>query len=379
MNSSPWKILLIDDLPMYANLLDGLLAPIGAKIDCVGSLAEGIKQANQVEYDVILLDLGLPDSQGLDTYQTLSNQYDRIPIVIFSNADDEQIAIRAVQQGAQDYLLKGVHLVQGDTSRKLIIHSISYAIERHRIRNEIILERDSLEEKIQERTKDLQRANARLRLLTKSLVSAQENERRRISLELHDEAGQILTALQLNLKILQKEITGLSTEQAAQLEEATQLTDVIITKLRTLARNLRAPALDAVGLHQAMKDYCMQIDMKSGIQVKYYGDDINHLPEYIQISLYRMLQEAFTNILKHAHATKVEVNLIHDIEMVSLKISDNGVGFTLQNPTMANQVEGIGLLGLHDRIEALGGKLSIDSNPGKGTEISATIPILEAG
>jgi signal transduction histidine kinase len=367
MKSKSWDVLLVEDLPIYISVMRSILANSGIHLDTAKTLKEGVDKVQNDRYDAVLLDLGLPDSRGLDTFNTFKSSCISVPIIIFSGTGDEEIALQAMQNGAQDYLLKGAYLTNEDGGSLLITRSIAYAIERHHIQQELLQERKKLELRVIERTQDLQK-------LASWLVSAQEDERRRISLELHDEAGQTLTALSLKLKLLQKELEEVSETHAEQLQEASQLTDSINSRLRSLAHNLRPPAIDAVGLNQALFDLCNRIARQTGIEILYSGTDILDQPNHVQISLYRTVQEALTNTVKHAKASKIKVSLNSDAEHLTLQVEDDGCGFSVpQNPTMKT-MGGIGLLGIHDRIEAVGGRLSIQSNPGLGTTISVLIP-----
>jgi signal transduction histidine kinase len=139
-----------------------------------------------------------------------------------------------------------------------------------------------------------------------------------------------------------------------------------------------------VGLSQALLDYCQRIARQTGLKINYRGSDASSLPEYIQTSLYRVAQEALTNVVKHAAAAQVEVGLMVDAEQVCLTIQDDGRGFppaqssAVDGGSPENPLPGIGLLGIRDRIEAIGGTLRIDSQPGTGATLTASVPLEEA-
>ena len=217
-------------------------------------------------------------------------------------------------------------------------------------------------------------ASDRLRYLTAQLVSVQEDERRRISLELHDEAGQAMTALQLNLGLIHSFLPNEPAKAARQIREAIDLTEMTMEKIRLLAHNLRPPALDAVGLSQAMEDLCRKISRQARLKIDFSGSDVANLPDYIKISLYRVLQEALTNVMKHAQASVVIINLQDESNKIILTISDNGKGFSKNNLSDELTRKGIGLLGMQERIEALGGKLEVSTQPAKGTTLLIEIP-----
>jgi signal transduction histidine kinase len=375
MVSTNWRVLLVEDSPVYRRIVARVLAPVVANLVIAGSLTEGIATLGVETFDAVLLDLGLPDSWGLQTFVRLQEHCRNTPVVVFSATDDEDVATQAVQLGAQDYLLKDPQFVQGGSGYSLLARALRYAIERYRIQVELIAERNSLEAKVRERTDELQRANIHLRELTASLVSTEENERKRIALELHDEAGQFLTVLQLSLNVMQKEMEETNDPHLGKIREASQLGDVIIGKLRNLAHNLRPPSLDTVGMHQALSDMSSWFGRQSGIAVQYRGNETFGLPGYIQMTLYRMAQESFANILKYAQATQVGVVLQCDEETVALTVSDDGVGFDYAQVMKRGGQHGLGLMGIGDRVEAIGGSFTVETEPGKGTKLSAVIPL----
>jgi PAS domain S-box-containing protein len=214
----------------------------------------------------------------------------------------------------------------------------------------------------------------RLRRLTLQVVSAQEEERHRLSRELHDEAGQALTALKISLDLIQSDLPAEAGSLRQRLGEAVALTETTMDQIRLLAYGLRPPALDAVGLNYTLEGLCRDFAMRTQLSIDYAGAELPALSEAANICLYRFLQEALTNVAKHAYANQVWVALRYDAEMVSLAVEDDGQGFDKQAGTSA----GIGLLGMQERIELLGGRLEIESWPGQGTRLTAHIPLQKA-
>jgi PAS domain S-box-containing protein len=223
----------------------------------------------------------------------------------------------------------------------------------------------------------LRNANERLLNLTSHLVSAQEDERRRISLELHDEAGQALIALKVNLAMVQSDLPNELVQAKLQIGEAISVTQQTMDDLHALAQNLRPPAIDAVGLSQALYDYCQRVERQTGIQVSYQDGTLANLASHTQISIFRVVQEALTNIVKHSGATCVEVDLKKDAREIRISVCDNGRGFTHQHMIDRDISRGLGLIGIQERIEALGGSLEVISQAGRGTRLMANIPLQE--
>jgi len=267
--------------------------------------------------------------------------------------------------------------------------------ERKRAEVDLRKHREHLEDLVEARTAELTKANEalqweiaerkrvfeqvqtgreRLAWLTQQVVSAQEEERQRLSRELHDEAGQALTALKISLELIQSDLPEETGSLRQRLGEAVALTETTMEQIRLLARDLRPPALDTVGLNYTLEGLCRDFAERTQLSVDYVGAELPVLPEAVNICLYRFLQEALTNVAKHAHASQVRIALSCDAETVSLSVEDDGQGFDVQ----ARMSRGIGLLGMRERIELLGGQLEVNSWPGQDTRLTARIPLQKA-
>ena len=211
-----------------------------------------------------------------------------------------------------------------------------------------------------------------LRELAKRLVKVQEEERKHLSRELHDDAGQELTALKIMLNLISQELFEGNHQIYSRVAESIDLTDTIMEKVRALAQNLRPPALDTVGLVPALEELCNNFSRRVNIPLEFQGVQASHMPESFQICLYRILQESLTNIAKHAKARQVNVQLINDGNVLYLSVEDDGIGF-FQNSSDMNP-RGMGLLDMQERMEALGGSLQIQTGKGEGTRVIAAIP-----
>jgi signal transduction histidine kinase len=218
-----------------------------------------------------------------------------------------------------------------------------------------------------------------LRRLAQQIVSTQEEERHRLSRALHDEAGQALTALKISLELIQADLPAEFGSLRQRVGDAAALTDATMEKIRSLAQDLRPPGLDAVDLDPTLEGFCRDFAKRTQLPVDYLGLELPMLPEAVNICLYRFLQEALTNVAKHACASQVCVALHCDAETVSLSVEDDGRGFDNQaRLSISGWPMGIGLLGMQERLESLGGQLEIESRPGQGTRLVAHIPLREA-
>jgi PAS domain S-box-containing protein len=247
--------------------------------------------------------------------------------------------------------------------------------DRKRMEAALRASRDDLERTVAERTAELQSANARLRSLTQDIVSTQEEERRRVSRELHDEAGQALTALKLSLQMMQDELPSGWATYRQHLGDAVVLTDRTLEHIRMLAQDLRPPALESAGLDPTLEGLCCEFAHRTQIQINYSGTELPNLGP-ATICLYRFLQEALTNAARHGHATEIQVRLGTDAELVCLSVEDNGQGFDIPK-VLSDQrnPKSMGLIGMQERITMVGGRLEIYSNPGCGTRLIAHVPL----
>ncbi|HYL80193.1 MAG TPA: CHASE domain-containing protein [Candidatus Acidoferrum sp.] len=251
---------------------------------------------------------------------------------------------------------------------------------------------DEVERLVASRTQELQQAHHRLlaevgertraetvaRRLTQQALSVQEEERQRLSRELHDEAGQSLTGLVLNLQLLDAEVPKDQASLRRRLREAGALARGTAERIRLLARGLRPPALDTLGLNASLRGLCHEVARRTGLAIEYTGSDVSPLPDAVSICLYRVLQEALTNVAKHACAGQVRVVLQDDAETVILSVEDDGLGFDTRGVIPPRNSSGIGLLGMQERLDLLDGRLEIVSQPGRGTRVTAHVPVAEA-
>jgi len=226
-----------------------------------------------------------------------------------------------------------------------------------------------LEKAVKQRTARLEISQDQSRKLARQIVTTQEDERRRVSRELHDEAGQALISLKYDLDTSFNKL-GLDSDSARnQLASMMALIDNTNAQIRELSHSLRPPTLDVAGINLSLEDYCMETTERTGIKIEYQGMDLPGLEDEIGISLYRILQEALANIMKHSRASEVLVKLNYQPPMVCLSISDNGRGMDIS----ANG-NGTGLLGIKERTDILGGIFSLKSQSGSGTHLQISIP-----
>jgi signal transduction histidine kinase len=251
---------------------------------------------------------------------------------------------------------------------------------------------NDLEQRVEERTRELSRVNenlqteiikhkesetARLELLRR-LVTAQEEERRRISRELHDQTGQQLSALLLGLKTLNNSPSNGGNGSASlhnSLFQLQKLTERLVEEAHHLAWELRPAALDDLGLETAISNYVEKWSERNSIPLDFHSSlGKLRLPPPVETAVFRIVQEALTNVFKHAQATRVSVMLEYRYDELLVIVEDNGCGFQLDVPLSVKEPGGLGLVGIRERVALVGGKLNIESEPGSGATLAIRIP-----
>ncbi|MBI3884998.1 MAG: sensor histidine kinase [Opitutae bacterium] len=271
-------------------------------------------------------------------------------------------AVAAFKLGAHDFL------VQRDGGLTELVFSLNNALKRAtaertglRLARELAELNQSLEAQVKARTSELA-------ALSQRLIRIQEDERRHIALELHDQIGQMLTGLRFQIESAQH-----LPEPAAKLAEALHHTDETIRYVRNLTQQLRPRILDDLGLQPALEWHLRQYHHQTGITVACHLElPEARLPGELETTIFRMVQEALTNIARHARCHEASLVIDATGDHLYVEISDRGLGFELA--TLRDIRDSLGLAGLQERVSLAGGKLEIHSQPGQGTRLSAEFP-----
>jgi len=211
--------------------------------------------------------------------------------------------------------------------------------------------------------------------LSRRVLAAQEAERTRIARELHDDIGQSLAVLKIQMLRAGKFVSGSSTTRHADLFELAGTLDAIIQKVSRLARGLHSSVLDFLGLADAVQSHCLEYSQQLLIPVNCQcGQVPKKLDGMLALPFLRVAQEALHNSAKHSSAKNIVVRLNGSDDHLSLEIRDDGVGFDIKT---ANLAAGLGLISMRERIHLIGGKIEISSSPGNGTRIIARAPITQ--
>jgi signal transduction histidine kinase len=217
-----------------------------------------------------------------------------------------------------------------------------------------------------------------LKRLSARLINIQEEERKHISIELHDEIGQVLTALTYNLAAIRRDMPpSRSPELIDRLSDSDQLVHQVMNRIRDISLQLRPSMLHDLGLVPTLRSYISDYGERMNLAVEFTADALVYpLDEDVETALYRVVQEGLTNVARHAHAKTVAVSLLCSEETVTATVEDDGIGFDTDSPRAeSNLSNGTGLLGIRERLAPLGGEFEIHSNIGQGTVLVARIPV----
>ena len=396
--NAPLRVLLIEDSPsdgalLQESLSDGALGKF--QFTVAESWAEGAAHLRAEPFDVLLLDLSLPDVSGQATFLRARAAAPELPIVVLTSMEDEAVGLSAVRHGIQDYLVKG-QAYGRPTAR-----AIRYAIERKqaeeavkRAEASLQRERDELEVRVAERTAELVAANRSLQAeilqrqraeeahqqVLRRLSEAEETERGRISREMHDRLGQDLTALKLGLQIIRRQGPFPAPVQNS-IGNLEKLAEGLMRDIHRLAWELRPSALDDLGLELALRRYVTEWSETTGVGMDFHATGLGakRVPLELETTLYRVAQEALTNITRHAKARRVSVLLERRPSLVSLIVEDDGQGFDAETVLLSSGVQDkLGLLGMQERVKLARGTLDLESTPGAGTSLFVRLPLAPA-
>ncbi len=235
----------------------------------------------------------------------------------------------------------------------------------------------TLERRVEERTRELEARNAERSLLLDKIITAQEDERTRVARDLHDQVGQSLTFLVMRMGAAESQFSKSDPELADKIVELRETASEIVGEVRRLISDLRPSVLDDLGLAAALQSLIEERLKETGITQEVTFESIQReLPASTEIAVYRVVQEAISNILKHSGASNVQVSLKVKDRVLHGEVTDNGSGFdTAVAALPGDRGWSVGLLGMSERISLVGGSLSVESQPGSGTSVIFTVPL----
>jgi len=323
------NILLIEDNMGDARLIQIMLRDTmyDYQIKHVVTLKEGIDHAQTGDYDVVLTDLSLPDSQKLEAVQRLNDETET-PFIVLTGTNDADAGLEAVKAGAQDYLVKG------EVDSNLLQRSINYAIQRHRA-----------EKQAQE------------------LATVQE--RQRLARDLHDSVTQMLFSASVMAETALRQWTNNHERSHEMVSDIHVLTRGALAEMRVLLLELRPRAFDQVDFEKLVSQLALANGARNGWMTDIDVQAVNHVIGDHKVLLYRIVQEALNNISKHADAHHIWIEARDENNFYTLSIRDDGVGF--QKAEIDNASLGLGIM--QERANVIQAIIEINSSPGEGTEV----------
>src|SRR5262245_26769514 len=355
MTPTPVNILMVDDQPSKLLSYEVMLSELGENLVKASSGREALELLLKMDFAVVLMDVSMPELDGFELAEMV-RQHPRF----------QKTAI---------IFISAVHLTDGDRLKGYERGAVDYISVP--IIPELLRARVSVFAELHRKTRQLVSLNQELRRLSHSLMTAQDEERRRIARELHDGLGQDLTAAKMMLGAL---IQPHQTTEAKGLAlvEANAMMDRAIQQVRTISHLLHPPLLDEMGLLSALRWYTEGFAKRSGIETALEVSRVfpRLVPE-VETAIFKIAQESLTNVFRHAAAQRVTVKLDQQDGRVCLSIADDGKGIPANLEALQTGTYGIGLIGIKQRVEEHGGQLRLQ-NAHPGTVIEVAIPVKNA-
>lgn len=372
-----YSILIVDDLPVNLGVVVDYLESYGFGIRIARNGETALKRVRYDPPDLILLDILMPGLDGFETCRRLKaiKTAKDIPIIFMTSLTDVEDKVRGFEAGAVDYVTKPLNqeevLARVKTHLRLRDLTLSLREKNKLLEASGQVERDRLFEAISQQREQL-------RALNQKLNEVQEAERKQLARELHDEMGQALTAISINLATITQELPpNCAKSFLGRLNESKMLADQTLEQIRELSFNLRPAMLDDLGLVPTLRWYLKRYEIRVNLPVTLEVSGLRErLPVDIETALYRIFQEALTNVTRHAHASHVQLAIRRRKAGVVIEIKDDGRGFEVEQ-VFGQEIPtgGMGLLGMRERTVLLGGVFNLHSAPGAGTQISIEIPL----
>ena len=365
MSDGQGEILVVDDDAGNLLAVEALLEPLGQAVLRARSGREALRLLLHHDPAVIVLDVRMPRMDGFETAQRIRarERSRHIPIIFLTGVSAETAsAFRGYEVGAVDYLMKPVvpDVLRSKVSVFVELHRKNAALARE------IGERQLAEQRLLE-------SQAQLRALAARLISIREEERTRIAREIHDELGQFLTGLKMDVAWLRKHLGKDQAPLLDKTETMRRLIDSTMQVVRRIATGMRPEILDEMGLVAAIGWQAKEFQKRMGIRCR-VRLPASHpdLGSALSTAVFRIFQEILTNIARHAKAGSVGVQLQISAKRLTLEVVDDGRGIA---QAAVHARESLGLLGMQERAQLFGGEIGIRGRPGRGTTVSLSIPL----
>lgn len=358
------RLLLVEDDDVDREAVRRLLGP-GYQVRDVATGADALVRIATDSLDVVLLDFRLPDMEGLNIVPVCVERF--LPVILLTGEDSPEVIVEAMQQGAQDYLVKG-HI--GPTA---LARAIDNAIEK------VAMRRDLARHQIQlaEQAEALEESNRQVRALASALTLAEQRERRRISQILHDHVQQMLYGVQMRTYLIALDTPPeLMPELKDHLAEMETLVEEAIQSTRSLTVDLSPPILQTEGIGAALHWLANQMHRLHDLEVDLeLCDDYRLGSEDLRVLVFQLVRELLFNVVKHSGVLHAKVSMCNQDDIFLVRVEDQGCGFDPSSLVGQGQSEGgYGLYSIRERLALFGGTFTIQSVAGKGTLAVLSLP-----
>jgi len=358
MNQLP-NLLIVDDNDDNLFLLEAVVSKLEVNPIKARSGEEALNKSYGKEFALAIIDVRMPIMNGFELAVKLNeNRADSKVPIIFLTANFDKDSLEGYDSGAVDYLYKPFQ-------NKILLSKINVFLDLYNQKQKIFRNTELLKESSEELKKSLEQLHS----LAKYTEKAREYERKSIARELHDDLGQALTAVKIDLGMIKQRVSD--DEVIGRINKLTTLVSQTIKTVQRLTSQLRPEIIDDLGLEAAIKWYTKEFGERNGIEINVEMDSDLLISPDDSITLYRIMQESLTNIARHAQASRIEINLLGDEKSINLTIADNGVGIA---DDKLSSKKSFGLIGMRERATTLGGTFEIRSETGKGTLVSLNFP-----
>lgn len=358
--SNQYRILFLEDNPDDVELMCHELneANISFVSSHVSKKEQILQQVYDFQPDVILVDYSFPSFNGMDAFRMIRQIKKYIPFILVTGAMSEKMALECLKEGVDDFILK--------SSFKRLPAAILSAIEK----KETEKEKNRI-------SSELKKSHGELKVLFKRQQTAREEERLSIARDMHDELGQVLTALKIDISMLAKrmasgKITD-SEEVTKEFNVIINLVDQITQSVKRISGGLRPEILDELGIVEAVRWQVHEFEQRSQIKgIALLPPEELSIDRDFAIAIYRIVQEALTNVARHSEATQVTIQLKVKDDNLHIEVADNGKGISKEE---IESSKSFGLIGLRERVSSFNGKFDIYKKPTGGTVVSAIMPL----
>jgi two-component system sensor histidine kinase UhpB len=389
INNSLVRILAVDDNEALRYSLVRSLREAGYQVIEARTGAEALNLVKQVP-DLVTLDVNLPDMHGFDVCKQIKTDplTAHIPILHLSSTFvDPDARVQGLASGADAYLAEPIDRIELVATVAALLRlknaetmARQQAEAAEQARQQLSVLNANLEQRVVERTSELEAANESLRALSIRILQAQDEERKRIARELHDSVGQLLAAIKMNTASLTSESSQLSPNIVNTISDIEKMTDESLRSIRLLSHLLHPPLLDESGLLPALRWYIEEFNQRSGIMVQLECDSIPpRFSSEIETSLFRIVQECLGNIHRHSGSKTALIRLSADHNVIHLEVQDFGRGIPHGRVRDLNAGRGgVGIRGMQERVVQFGGAILLESRH-NGTTVKATVPLRQQG